>query len=437
MPTEYPLHCELKTGQLELIGSDQTHAFGRRLANSAQSLKAVLLPARAERADEQIAELAGAFAPVIWFLGKVQSGKTSIIRVMTGCSTAEVGNGFKACTKTSRVFDFPEGAPLIRFIDTRGLGEVGYDPAEDLSFCEGQAHLLVVTLRALDPQQESIVDAVRAIRRRHPEWPIVVAQTTLHEGYASGADHVKPYPYGDQDPVILATAGVPSDLIRPLSHQRALFDGLSGKGALKFVPIDFTLTEDGWEPTDYGYDALLAALEHVAPAAVVTSLHNLYGDASDALAARAQPHILGYATAGGAADIWPVAGVALVPAVQAKMIHTLAAIYGVEWNRRALAEFAGALGASTLIRVASGFGARQLAKLVPLYGQTAGAAAAAVMSFATTYALGKAACYFLVRRKIGASDPAGVAQTYKDALSSALRLARERGFNQPDSRNDE
>ena len=119
------------------------------------------------------------------------------------------------------------------------------------------------------------------------------------------------------------------------------------------------------------------------------------------------------------------------------MIHTLAAIYGIEWNRRALAEFAGALGASTLVRIGSGFGARQLAKLVPLYGQTAGAAAAAVMSFATTYALGKAACYFLGRRKLGASDPIGVAQTYKDALGTALRLARERGFTRPSSRNNE
>ena len=89
------------------------------------------------------------------------------------------------------------------------------------------------------------------------------------------------------------------------------------------------------------------------------------------------------------------------------------------------------MGATTLLRVASGFGARELAKLVPIYGQTAGAAAAAGMSFATTYALGKAACYFLSRRKAGATDPAGVAQAYKDALSSALRLARERGIANP------
>ena len=34
---------------------------------------------------------------------------------------------------------------------------------------------------------------------------------------------------------------------------------------------------------------------------------------------------------------------------------------------------------------------RQLVKLIPVYGQTAGAAAAAAASFAATYALGKAA----------------------------------------------
>jgi uncharacterized protein (DUF697 family) len=420
-----------------LIGTDQRRAFGRWLVNSAQNLKAVLFPARAEGADEEIAQRARAFAPVVWLLGKVQSGKTSIIRVMMECSAAEVGNGFKACTKTARVFDFPQEAPLIRFLDTRGVGEAGYDPTEDLTFCEDQAHLLIVTMRALDPQQETIVDAVRAIRRRHPEWPVVVAQTTIHEGYAAGDEHTKPYPFADQDPAVLAAAGVSTDIIRSLAHQRELFEGIPGKGAVLFVPIDFTLPEDGWEPSDYGYEAFLAALEHVAPAAVVTSLHNLLGGGGDALAVRAQPHILGYATAAGAADIWPVAGIALVPGVQAKMIHTLAAIYGVEWNRRVLAEFAGALGASTLIQIGSGFGARQLAKLVPLYGQTAGAAAAAVMSFATTYALGKAACYFLGRRKSGASDPAGVAQTYKDALSTALRLARERGITNTSSRNDE
>src|SRR5690606_40968696 len=66
------------------------------------------------------------------FLGKVQSGKTSIVRALTGCTDAEIGTGYAPCTRTSRVFDFPPEAPVIRFLDTRGLGEARYDPTEDL-----------------------------------------------------------------------------------------------------------------------------------------------------------------------------------------------------------------------------------------------------------------------------------------------------------------
>ena len=68
---------------------------------------------------------------------------------------------------------------------------------------------------------------------------------------------------------------------------------------------------------------------------------------------------------------------------------------GCSWDKRDYAEFAGALGTGTLVRAASTFGVRQLVKLIPVYGQTAGAAAAAAASFAATYAMGKAASYFL------------------------------------------
>jgi len=38
-------------------------------------------------------------APVIWLFGKVQSGKTSIIRALTGAERAQIGGGFKPCTR--------------------------------------------------------------------------------------------------------------------------------------------------------------------------------------------------------------------------------------------------------------------------------------------------------------------------------------------------
>ena len=71
--------------------------------------------------------------PVLWLLGQTQSGKTSLIRALTGSTDAEIGNGFRPCTKTARFYDFPTDAPVVRFLDTRGLGEVDYDPGSDIA----------------------------------------------------------------------------------------------------------------------------------------------------------------------------------------------------------------------------------------------------------------------------------------------------------------
>ena len=136
--------------------------------------------------------------------------------------------------------------------------------------------------------------------------------------------------------------------------------------------------------------------------------------------------------AAGAGDALPFAGAVLVPAVQGAMLHKLAKLHGVQWQRRDYAEFAGALGAGTLIRTASTFGIRQLVKLIPVYGQTAGAAAAAAASFAATYALGKAASFFLARRRQGVTDRGGFARVSRGA---AGRLptgqgARHRGHRE-------
>jgi len=80
--------------------------------------------------------------PVLWLLGKTQAGKTSIIKALTGSEAAEIGNGFQPCTRTSQFYDFPTETPIVRFLDTRGLGEVSYDPSEDILYCKGQAHRL-------------------------------------------------------------------------------------------------------------------------------------------------------------------------------------------------------------------------------------------------------------------------------------------------------
>jgi len=376
-----------------------------------------------------IAERARQFAPVVWLLGKVQSGKTSIVRALTQASDAEIGSGFDACTRTARVFDFPAEAPIIRFLDTRGLGEVAYDPAEDIAFCEGRAHLLLAVVKVLDTEQHQVLDVIRAARRGHPDWPVVVAQTSLHEGYPAGMRHMLPYPFGSS----LASADLPDTLVRALAHQRTLFESIPGREAPAFVAIDFTQPGDGFDPIDYGREALMEALMAAAPSAVAVALAELPPAQGDSFSVKFNAQILGFALAAGASDAFPVAGLIAVPMVQAAMLQQLARLCGASWDKRAYAEFAAALGAATLVRTASSFGVRQLVKLIPVYGQTAGAAATAAASFAATYAMGKAASYFLTRRRQGQRTEE-VASVYREALQQAFGLAKARAVGAPSGR---
>ncbi len=383
--------------------------------------KAASARARDPVAEAEIASRAAAAAPVVWLLGKVQSGKSSIVRGLTGASEAEIGSGFKACTATARIFEHPAEAPVIRFLDTRGIGEAAYDHQADIAFAEAQAQLLLVVMKATDAAQDAVLDVVAAVRARKPDWPILVAQTSLHEGYMHGAGHIVPYPFdGDGHP----TVALPGDLGRMLAWQREQLAQVPGRGAVAFVPLDFTREDDGLAPALYGIEALHAALVRIAPDAVVAAIEA--GDTRVDLKRRAGQQILGYAMAAGAADAFPVAGAVAVPAIQAKLLHSLADVHGVAWDRRMLGELAGALGAGVLTRMATTFGARQLAKLIPVYGQTAGAAAAAAMSFATTYALGKAAQVYLERRRDGGEGTSGVKETYEEALRGAFKMGAER-----------
>src|SRR5262245_9375130 len=99
--------------------------------------------------------------PVFWLLGKTQSGKTSLIRALTENTRAEIGNGIRPCTRTACVYPFPSEADcLLRFLDTRGLGEVNYDPADDIALFQDQAHLLIVVMKALDHAQQPVMQAL-------------------------------------------------------------------------------------------------------------------------------------------------------------------------------------------------------------------------------------------------------------------------------------
>ena len=164
----------------------------------------------------------------MWLLGKTGAGKTAIVAALTGDPRAEIGPGFEPCTRTAAFYDVPPEAPLLRFLDTRGLGEASYDPANDMAWCEQQSHLLLVVMQVSDPVQDAVLRALQQARRRHPDWPVVVAQTGLHRLYPAGMGHPLPYPYtgGPEDET---QAALPHALRQALAHQRRCSTGCAGR----------------------------------------------------------------------------------------------------------------------------------------------------------------------------------------------------------------
>jgi len=127
--------------------------------------------------------------------------------------------------------------------------------------------------------------------------------------------------------------------------------------------------------------------------------------------------ILTYASVAGTADVLPAVGLFAVPGIQGKLLHALAGRYGITWDKRHALEFTAAMGTGFLYRYSLSLGGRQLGKLIPVYGQTAGAATAATVSFASTYAIGRAAClYFYKKSHQLTVDKDSLQDAFKKAL---------------------
>lgn len=348
--------------------------------------------------------------PVFWLLGKSQSGKTSVIRALTGSSLAEIGDGFRPCTRTAQLYPFPsEEDHFLHFLDTRGLGEVDYDPTEDLQVLENQAHCLIVVIKAMDHAQQSVLTALERITAAHPDWPLIVAQTCLHEGYpASQRRHVEPYPY-DQTPL---PPPVPDDLARSLLGQRQWFINYNAR----FVAVDFTLPEDGYQSENHGLDALWSAVEEALPLGLQAMMRERGKSTRDAYFRAAHPHVLSHAAAAGAAAglPLPMVDVPLLVAIQAKMFYSIASIYGQKVSRQQMAEILGTLG----IGFATKMGGRELLKLVPGFGS----AMAAAFASAATYALGCTLCsYFNHARQGAVPDAATLGKLYEEEYEEGRR----------------
>jgi len=339
--------------------------------------------------DAQLAVLKSSMPiPLFWLFGKAQAGKTSIIKTLTNQSDIAIGNGFEACTKSSQKYAFPSSTePFIEFLDTKGLGEVDYDPSEDIAMFEQKSQMVMVVIKALDHNLHTLLENLQKISK-NKNYPIVVVQTNIHEGYEDiDMEHIEPYPFDS-----LPFQGVPQNLSRSILKQRESFKEY-GIDVKAFVVVDFTQEGDGYSNRHYGLEALWNAIEDIFPYGIRAFMMSSF---SDIYAAKAHPHIITHAILAGGSEMIPVpmASIPIVTSIQAKMFNSIASIYNQKLSKKIVTELSAALGTSFLLSLLG----RQVVKLIPIYGSVFNA----VYSGAVTYALGRLLCIYLNRTKEGA-----------------------------------
>ncbi len=329
--------------------------------------------------------------PVFWLFGKTGSGKTSVVRFLTGAETAEIGNGFRPRTTRSNGYDFPSaGEPVLRFLDTRGLGEIAYDPSEDLEAFDRLAHVMLVTVRLMDQALGDVLTPLRRMRAANPRRPVILVLTALHEAYP-GEQHPDPDPFDDSD----HPHGLDPRVQECIDRQRERFRGLFDR----VVPVDLTVAEEGFNESCFGGERLRAALFEALPAAyrqTFVQLDTALCSLRDLNQRRALPYIVSYSTMAATAAAVPVPWIDMpvVSAIQSHLVVQLARLYGQRVSPALLGKIAGAIGGRILLRMA----AREALKAVPGIG----AAANAAMAWVYTYALGRFCCWYF--GEIGAGN---------------------------------
>ncbi len=327
----------------------------------------------------------------VLLVGKPQTGKSSVVRSLTGISATAVGQGFRPHTTHTQRYIYPTvDLPLLVFTDTVGLGEsqsetavVTHELAAELTPSSEPdkrpaAKILLLTVKISDFATASLHQIVSTLRKDHSEVPCLLAVTCLHEVYPAGiADHPS---YPPDFP----------DLKRAFQEIQGQFAGLVDRSVL----VDFTLESDGYTPVFYGLDAFVEALSELLPEAESRMLNQLLsqGEAADQVSnlyrEAGRRYILPFAVMAGtlAAVPLPFATMPVLTTLQTTMVGLLGRLYGQTITP---AQAGGVVSA-----IAGGFLAQaigqQLVKFIPVLGSVV----AASWATAYTWALGEAACVY-------------------------------------------
>jgi uncharacterized protein (DUF697 family)/predicted GTPase len=338
-------------------------------------------------------------------VGKPQTGKSSIVRALTGVSSDIIGQGYRPHTQHTQRYSFPnDELPLLQFTDTVGLGDGRQEtdavvqeliatiaipaanipatnsPAAPATDFKHSAKVMILTVKITDFATASLRSIAQQLRQQKPHLPCILAITCLHNRYPASWENHPAYP--PEDP----------ELQRAIDQIKADFAGLYDQVVL----IDFTLEEDGYNPLFYGLDALMDSLSALLPQAEsqaiaqllsqrdfagVDQLSHLYRDA-------ARRYILPFSLMAGtlAAVPLPLATMPVLTAVQITLITLLGQLYGQTLKPAQAGGVASAIAGGFVAQLIG----RELIKFIPGFGSVI----AASWATAYTWALGEAACVY-------------------------------------------
>jgi uncharacterized protein (DUF697 family)/predicted GTPase len=351
-------------------------------------------------------------------IGKPQSGKSSIVRGLTGVSAEIVGQGFRPHTQSTTRYDYPsKELPLLVFTDTVGLGDVDRDTnsliqelVSDLEAETSRPRMIVLTVKINDFAIDTLRQIAQELRHKYPQIPCLLAVTCLHEIYPTNQiDH--PEQPTEIEPVDRAFTAI----------QQA-FAGLFDRS----VMIDFTLADDGYTPEFYGLETMRETLADLLPEAEARAMSQLLetgtaevdgasGDKiGDIYRDVARRYILPFSIAAGtvAAIPLPFADLPVLTAIQVSMVGLLGKLYGQTLTRSQAGGVVSAIAGGFVAQLV----ARQLIKFIPGFGSVISASWAA----AYTVALGEGACVYFGDLMGGKKpDPQQIQSVMADAFATA------------------
>lgn len=359
--------------------------------------------------------------PSIWLFGKTGSGKSSIIRYLTGAESATIGEGYRPETKTSRRFDFPDSVePLLSFIDTRGLGEAAYDPQVDIERFENSTQLMLVAVRVTDHSLHSVIGPLRRIRKASPHRPIVLVLTCLHEAtgasdLTSGPDPFATHPKSHSESKSESQSRkIPEGLQTLIDEKTKQFKGLYDI----FVPIDLTQKEDGFADPDFGglrlKQSILEYLPHAYRQALLTLNQTDRSESDRQKRARWQVLASSALAATAGAVPLPWVDIPVVLGLQTHLALRIAKIYEQDISPADWAVLTSAAGSRIALRLA----VLETLKFIPFLGMAVGAAG----SFAFTYALGMSWDWYFANMRGGKVLNI---EKLKDVFAVQLKRGRE------------